>query len=293
VDLHPSLYNKKLIQGDKKLKSIVVYSDENFYYQAINTIESFRRVGENFKFLYFQIGFKKPVYIYGMEVRVVEIGVDLRLPSMALWKPVVLDKALDLVDEFVYIDIDAIVSKNFRWDTFFNKIKKIPYGCRLHETEWQYPIYWEIRDGVKYEYNESTLMKILDVESRSQSWVSTIVLGVNKECEDFIKIWKNICTDDTLIGENSRHYFQLGDETVYNVLLWKGKMSDYYETNLIIEPKEISTIIEIENNQIYKKMLEKENPLSYVHDSSLVHVYHQLKELNFRYTALNNLQNVT
>lgn len=276
-------------------KTIVLYSDEFFYYHSINTIESFRRVDSNFKFIYFQINFERPVYISNMDVEVVSIRKKINLPSMTLWKPTVLKEALHMVEDFIYVDSDIIVSKNFRYETFINPIKEKPYGCRLHQTDWQYPVYWKFVNGIRYEYNEKPLMEILQVPGRTQSWVTTLSLGVNKDCLGFIEKWEEICMNGKYLfpeekERDFRYYFQLGDETVYNVLLWKAGEKGYFEKNLIVEPKEISTIYKIENEEIINEQIEADNSLTYIEDSKKIHIYHQLKNLDFRIKVLEKLK---
>jgi len=275
-------------------KNIVLYSDENFFDLSINTIESFRRVGKDFKFYYFQIGFEKPVFIYDMDVVTINIIEPPKVHSMLLLKPFIIDYAMNLVDEFIYVDVDLIASKHFDYYRLINKITDTPFGCQLHETEWQYPVFWFIKDDIREEYNEKNLMNYLGVKERTQPWVTSLMLAVNQKCKDFVYRWKNLCLDNQIMnstdaGFQYKKFLHMGDETAYNVLLWKDNKVGYYDNHLIVEPKEIQTVFDIENIKIEKTQMEKDNPITYVEDSDNIFVYHQLKDLDFRIKVLKTL----
>lgn len=285
---------------NKSNKTIVVYSDQNYFHHCINAIESFRRCGDKLNFIYFQIGFDRPAYLFDMNIERVPIKNPPQIPSNLPWngliiyKPYIMKLALNMVDDFIYVDSDILASKNFNYDRLVNGITDRPYGCRLHETEWQYPIHWTETDGVRVEYNEKGLMDYLGVNQRTQPWITTCMMAVNKNCKEFIKEFVEISFNPELLYSNKfkdpyRHYFHMGDETIYNVLLWKYNTVDYYDKHLIIEPKEISTIIEIENNHIIDRQVEENNKMTYVYDSNIVAIYHQLKDLDFRTKTLIKL----
>jgi len=284
------------------MKTIVLYSDEIYFHHVVNTIESFRRVNDRFNFIYFQVDFNLPVFLYDMEVKCVSIEKTKDVPHMQLMKPTILRLALDHCDDFVYVDCDGLASKNFNYDFLISKVEKYPYGPLLHETSWQRPVYFWTNGSIRYELDESKMMEHLNVNNRTQVWVTTLLLAINKNCKDFISEWESLCNDSNLWdGSNElekinmgnlppfRLRFHMGDETPFNVLLWKYGAEDYYVKSIILEPKKLLTFLIVENLKIKDTRIEDENPLSDVNDSKKVYFYHQLKDLNFRIEVLNEL----
>lgn len=278
------------------MKNIVLYSDENFFDLSINTIESFRRVGKDFRFYYFQIGFEKPFFIYDMDIVTISIMDIPEVHSMLLIKPFVIEYAMTLVDDFIYVDVDLIASKHFDYYRLVNQITDTPFGCQLHDTEWQHPVFWFVENEIREEYDEKNLMDYLGVQKRTQPWVTTLMLAVNKNCKEFVSKWKKLCLDEYLMnspnsGYRYKKFLHMGDETAYNVLLWKHNKQNYFDKHLIVEPKEIETIYQIENKLIEDFQLESNNPITYVKNSEDVFVFHQLKNLDFRIETLKKLYN--
>lgn len=286
----------------KKMKTIVLYSDKNYYYHTLNAIESFRRAKDRLNFIYFQIGFDRPAYLYDMDIECVsimnppEIPANLPWGGMLVYKPYIMNLALKMVDDFIYVDSDILASKYFDYNRLVDKITDKPYGCRLHETEWQFPIHWTMKDGIRTEYTEKGLMDYLGVSNRTQPWITACMMAVNKSCQNFIQEYENISLNYDLLNSKEhedpyKYYFHMGCETIYNVLLWKYGATDYFEKNLIIEPKKISTILEIENGEVLDRQIEEDNKMTYVYDNKVVAIYHQLKDLDFRTKVLIALKN--
>jgi autotransporter strand-loop-strand O-heptosyltransferase len=281
-------------------KNIVLYCDKGYHELAINTIESFSRVKDNFTFHYFTIDFKPTVNIPNVVVHY--ISSILEVPHVQFMKPFILLEALKYVNEFIYIDCDLIPSKNFNYDDYVNSIKKYPYCPLLHKTEWQYPVYYWQHNGKTHSVNENSMMEFLNVKKRSQPWVTTLMVGVNKSCESFIKQWSDICLNKKLwnpknskydtLPQKYREYFHMPDETPLNVLYWKYKLKDYYKTGAVLEPKKIESFLKLEGSLITNTRIEKDNPITDCLNSEEVYVYHQLKDLNFRKKILNKLSNL-
>jgi len=229
-----------------------------------------------------------------MDVVTINVMDVPKVSSLLLLKPFIMELAIELVEDFIYVDVDLIASKYFNYYRLVNKITDTPFGCQLHDTEWQYPVFWFVENDTRQEYDEKNLMNYLGVENRTQPWVTTLMMAVNKNCRDFISKWKNICLDEYLInssdaGYRHKKFLHMGDETAYNVLLWKDNKINYFDNNLIVEPKEIDTIHKIENQKIQNQQLESNNPITYVKNSNEIFVYHQLKDINQRINILKTL----
>lgn len=303
IDIHEFIDTKlnKLFDNlrtiNKGSKNIVLYCDEGYHELALNTIESFDRVNDTFTFYYYTVDFTPK--ISNPNVKVIPITKPLGLPNIMLMKPLVISKVLDLVDDLVYVDCDLIASKHFNYDDFIGKVTNVPHSPLLHDTEWQYPIYYWYDGDMRHEYNESFLMEFLGVKNRTQKWATACMMGVTKNCKKFIDEWVKICFTKELwypedthesLKQKSRKYFHIGDEGPYNVLLWKNNVKCNYTKGIVLEPKEISTILKIENNKVVNQKLEPNNPMTECIDSDMVYAYHQIKDLSFRQEVLNKLR---
>ena len=135
------------------------------------------------------------------------------------------------------------------------------------------------------------MMEYLNVRHRTQPWVTTLMVGVNSTCTEFIQEWSDVLLTEKLwtppaefntIPRGFKYYFSMVDESVLNVLFWKSRITDYYRTGAVLEPKKLESFVELESNRVINKRIEAENELTDCLDSSKVYVYHQLKDLEFR-----------
>lgn len=286
------------------MKTIVLYSDIKYKEHVLMTVNSFSRVNQKFNFLFFQIDFYEEITIDNVDIQCIHLPKVKGLPHMQLMKPMVLLEALKIVDDFIYVDCDTLVSSNFEYDILMEKVSSYPVGTVLHETFWQYPVFfWHTSNGIRMELNEDAMMKYLSVTDRTQKWVTTLIMAINRSCLDFIEEWNRICLDSKLwddgdylldIGANHlepyRLYFHMGDETPFNVLLWKNKISNYFINNIVIEPRKAETFLQVEYEKLYDVQIESDNQLTYVKDSNKIFLYHQLKDLEFKNLILDKFK---
>ena len=279
-----------------KNKNIVLFCDKGYHKLALNTIESFSRVKDEFTFYYYTVDFTPK--ISNPNVKVIPIDKPQNLPDIMLLKPVVIQKTLDIVQDLVYVDCDLIASKHFNYNEFVNKVTYVPHSPLLHNTEWQFPIYYWYEGKTRHECNELPLMEFLGVKNRTQKWTTACMMAVTKNCKKFIDEYVKVCFTSELwhpkdtpksLKQKSRKYFHIGDEGVYNTLLWKYNIKGNYTKGIVLEPKEISTFLKIENNKIINQKLESSNAMTECVDSTQVYAYHQLKDLKFRKNVLNML----
>ena len=125
---------------------------------------------------------------------------------------------------------------------------------------WQKPIYYWYEEGERKELDETLMLKYLGVKKRThQKWATTLMVGVNQTCKKFIKEWENLClTKDLWVSkevpshlEPFRGYFHIGDETPFNVLLWKKGVTNYLHLGAVLEPKKIESFIAAETQNIH------------------------------------------
>jgi hypothetical protein len=286
------------------MKTIVLYSDEKYKEHVLITIKSFSRVKDTFKFLYFQIDFFEELNIDGVDVECIFLEKVKEIPHMQLMKPIVLLKALDYCNDYIYVDCDTIISKHFNYDLMVGNVTDKPFGPVLHETFWQFPVFfWHDSLGIRKELDEGGMMNLLGVTERTQKWVTTLILAVTSNCFEFLEQWNSLCLNSELwehsdalnnIGANHlepyRFYFHMGDETPFNVLLWKHLTQKYYITDIVLEPRELNTFQHVEYKKVHNTRLEIDNPLTDVLDSERVFLYHQLKDVSFKNMVLDNFK---
>lgn len=279
-----------------KSKNIVLFCDKGYHELALNTIESFSRVKDEFTFYYYTVDFTPKVP--NSNVKVIPIDKPQNLPDIMLLKPVVIQKTLELVQDLVYVDCDLIASKHFNYDKFVSKVTHVPHSPLLHNTEWQFPIYYWYEGKTKHECNELPLMEFLGVKNRTQKWTTACMMAVTKNCKKFIDEYVKVCFTSELwspkdtpksLKQKSRKYFHIGDEGVYNTLLWKYGIKGNYTKGIVLEPKEASTFVTVENTKVLNQRLEPSNAMTECVDSTQVYAYHQLKDLKFRKKVLNML----
>ena len=80
----------------------------------------------------------------------------------------------------------------------------------------------------------------------------------------------------------------IGDENMYNVLLWKYGCTDYYYKNIVLEPKFPETIYELETSELRDIQMEPAAS-TYCEDSNIICAYHQLEDVSLRKEILRIL----
>lgn len=290
-------------------KNIVFYSDQKCLDQTLLAIDSFTRFCVNselntFTFYYFCIGFKPNLN----RKEIVEIQIDPieNIPTFWFYKPVIIKKALEFLDHFVFLDSDIIASHNFNYNKLLSSVHKYPKASIIHN--WNYPYYWWFDDkGEKHTMSYKKLMDYIGVEKETQHFVCTPLMAVNKSCRDFVNEWCDICMNKDLwfldhkepivqIGDfvitKFLELFPAGDETLYNVLLWRDKVTDYFFKGAIINTDLKVTILALENSQsIINENLEPDNDGAFCVDSKLIQIYHRIKDIDLKRQIIYNLIN--
>lgn len=284
------------------MKTIVLFSDYKYKDQVISAIESFIRVPDNFVFYFYQIGFYEEVKIPGLKVECRTIYPSKNFPNFQLLKPVVIKKALEELNHFIYIDADTVGSRHFNYNYFVSRVHKFPLATVLHDTEWQHPHYYWFKDGIRYEVNEAPMMEHLGVKERTQKWVTTTIFAVDSTCKEFVDEWAELCSNeelwnkpktfedpDSIPPETYRYYFHMPDESALNILLWKYNVTDYYLTGAVTEPQLIDSIVKAETTLLTNTLLEESTPTSLILDSKKLFVYHQIKDVDIKRNVVEKL----
>ena len=285
-------------------KNILLFGDERYEELSINLIESFDRLPDTYTFYYYTIGFDSKYK--NKNVKSIKLDKIKDIPHTTFYKPLVFQHALTLIDDFIYYDSDMIVSRHLNYELILSSVNKYPKGP--HVNGWDNPYLWYYTDEGVYEtFNYKNLMDHMNVKNKTQKWVGCCTLAVNKSCKDFIDEWLDICMNKKLwcIGEssiykNSRYsvepwqmYFIVGDETPYNLMLWRDDLTNYYYENVVLEPNTIEAIQKTETTEVIETFLEQDRLNTYCKNSNLLIGYHQLKNLQFRKELLSLLPKVS
>ena len=281
-------------------KNILLYGDKRYEELSINLIESFDRLPDTYTFYYYTIGFDSEY----KNKNVIKIRLDeiKNIPSAQLYKPLTIQHALTLIDDFIYYDSDMIVSRHLNYELVLSSVNKYPKGVIV--GGWDNPYLWYYTDEGVYEtFNYQSLMDNMNVKNKTQKWAATCMVAVNKSCKDFVDGWVDICMnkelwciDEPKIYEGSKlsiyawqKYFIVGDETPYNLMLWRDNITDYYYENIVLELNTIEAIQKAETTEVIETFLEQDRLNAYCKNSNLLIGYHQLKNLQFRKELLSLL----
>ena len=250
-------------------KNILLFGDKKYEELSINLIESFDRLPDTYTFYYYTIGFDSE---YKNEnVKKIRLDEIKNIPHTQLYKPLAFQHALTLINDFIYYDSDMIPSNHFNYELILSSVNKYPKSVYING--WDDPHFWYYTDeGVYKLFNYEHLMDYMNVKSKTQKWASCCIVAINKSCKDFVDEWVDICMnkklwciDEPQIYKGSgfsiqawQKYFIVGEETPYNLMLWRGNVTNYYYENIVLECNTIEAIQKAETTEVIETFLEQD-----------------------------------
>jgi hypothetical protein len=128
------------------------------------------------------------------------------------YKPIVLLKSLvDIESEnFIYLDLDIILTKNFSSSTLFNTINNSNTPLSPNHF-WEYPFF--ITDNKQTKIGDE-ICKLKSIE-RCGNYVQNCLIVYNKNHFEFLIDWVSLVNDDFVIKVS------VDDEELYNITLWR------------------------------------------------------------------------
>lgn len=272
---------------------IVAYANKAYEPYAFTLYESLKLTRPCFleedTFVYYGLGYSPN--LKGKNV----VNLSFPLPEnpdrLEFVKPKIL---LDLLSKFenetfCFIDVDVVVGK--RLD--FNKLlqgKNFTYPLGGHHYCEVPFLYDYFSDGTAIHYVTNALCDYLGVDVKSDVIGDTKIIGnscryiqncfilFNNSHYDFILEWDSIC-DNKFLRSKQKFYFPFPDETVFNVLLWKYKVTEtlgFIHTNChTFEAYKKGE----ENHFIQNELLIDNHPPSLVINSQDLMYYHGNKNL--------------
>jgi len=197
---------------------ILLYSDKNCEHQVASCIRSFEsKITDSLKIAYFTIGFKSDLSfknLYKIEVPHSKVynkfyyyKADLSLAAMRLFPN----------EDYIFTDTDVIFSRRFNPESM---VTSANYAVASYGP-WEYPyIYTQSADGRQTIYDETKLMKYMNVSQRSQKYCWSCFYTFNSSSKDFFEEYASVCNNRYLL-DRQQDYFPFWDETAFNVCLWK------------------------------------------------------------------------
>lgn len=286
--------------------NIVTYANKKYEPYVLTLYESLKLTRPNFlkedTFIYYGVGFHPQL----KEKNVV----NLTFPSpenpnrLEFIKPKILLDVLHKFENetFCFIDADIIVGK--RLD--FNKLlqgKNFIYPLGGHQyCEIPY-LYDQYPNGDITYYTTNALCEYLGVDVKvtiegtptvkgnSCRYIQNCFILFNNSHYDFILEWDSICSNKFLRKNKQQqtYYLPYPDETVFNTLLWKYKVTEtlgFIHTNChTFEAYKKGE----ENNFLQNELLIPNHPPSLVFDAQNLMYYHGYKNTEETHKIINYL----
>jgi hypothetical protein len=141
-------------------------------------------------------------------------------------KPIVLIKSLIDIksDNFIYLDLDTVLTKNFNSTILFDRIKNSNTPLSPQHF-WEYPM--DYRDPNNIKCFGGDLCIELSIERSGKLWSQNCMIVYSKKHLDFLLDWNKMTNDDKLRN------MATGDEEIYNVTLWSYDQNDNLGTTCI------------------------------------------------------------
>jgi hypothetical protein len=203
--------------------------------------------------------------------------------NFQLYKPHIMLQSLEFGVDMLYFDTDILLGKRFDPSTFVNT-NDYPLACI---GPLEYVNYW-IKDdeGNIIWYTERALMDYFSVSERTTFYLWTSMLSYGPACREFLQEWCSIVDNSYFHRDGmTRYYMPFGDETPFNVLIWKRGCTQQLPRHFINTISyEIIVSVETEDDLKFSQEIEygvvTPDPAVYVKcdDSSIVQFYHGLKD---------------
>jgi hypothetical protein len=273
---------------------IFLYTDQNYEYQARNTIESLRgKLTDDIKIVYYTIGFTSDFEFPNLYK--IQYPIKPEYPKMNFYKAELSLATMNIFpnEHYIYTDSDVIFSRRFDADKLRHEL---PYPLASFGPH-EYVFTWTINEsGDVVKYNEAELMKYFNVADRTQRYVFSCFYSFNSMCRDFFEEFMSICSNQYLLKQdNGLKYFPFTDEGAFNICLWKRNATENLGY-LFLNTHLAETIRLVEESYIHEQKLDKAIDTSglgwdYVHDSSKIMFYHGVKDDVEAKQALNYVKN--
>jgi hypothetical protein len=232
---------------------------------------------EDFKLHYFSINYDSKVI--GEKLIYHKINYDKKYNNAFFYKPIVLLKSLMDIDceNFVYLDLDILLTKNFSSDTLFSTVNKSKTPLSPNHY-WEYPFLFKNNEEIKM---GEKVCKLKSIE-RCNQYVQACLIVYNKNHFEFLVDWISLVNDDSVSN------LSVDDEELYNATLWKYNQTKTLGyicvTNGTVNIDNLGCFNSIklahekyELNQFDKSMFTNQNNFYKNFDNKNVMIFHGIK----------------
>lgn len=260
----------------------VLYSNKKYEYMVEAFIASRKYAGtEDVNVVFYTVGYDSDLEYPNLIKKRWDPLIERE--NFQFYKPHIMLQSLEFDSDMIYFDCDILLGKRFVPDTFLN-LGDYPLACA---GPLEFVSYWEkYPDGQIIEYDERMLKEYYSVQERTTYYLWTSMLSYGPACRDFLQEWCSI-VDNSYFHRDGliKYYMPFGDETPFNVLMWKRKCQNYLPRHFV-NTTMVETLkkVELDDNYQYSEEAPygnfNPNPSIYERcdSSSLVQFYHGMKD---------------
>lgn len=262
---------------------LVVYSNQAYEHMVLSFLASRSYAGaEDFQVVFYSVGYDSDIDFNNLIKRRWDPLVTR--DNLQLYKPHIILKSLEeFGTDMIYFDTDVLLGKRFD-PSLLVSTYEYPVACI---GPMEYVNYWE-KDGFGNViwYTEQALMDYYSVAARTCPYLWTSMIGYGPRCRDFIQEWCSM-VDNTYFHRDgmTRYYMPFGDETPFNVLMWRRGCTEYLP-RYFVNTTFFNTIkrVEMEDALVFKDeinpdvLLQTPSVYEKCDDSSIVQFYHGIKD---------------
>lgn len=171
-------------------------------------------------------------------------------------KPKILQNPLNEYDYFLFIDVDGLLTRNS--DSFLLECvqkygnNNIPVSVKYfydysNTHDKSIPIFNNDDSFNEKSLNYYHLNKMFGIEYSNIHYLTTYCMYYTKNCLPFFKEVEDICFNEE-VSKDYKKYLPLGDETAFNFLYSKYKVTDYISNFLCYDISPFKNIEEVKHN---------------------------------------------
>lgn len=261
---------------------LVLYSNQAYEHMVVSFLASRSYAGaDDCTVVYYSVGYDSELEYPNLIKRRWD-PVVVR-DNFQLYKPHIMLQSLEFGVDMIYFDTDILLGRRFDPKTFVRSLGH-PLACA---GPLEFVCYWEAdSEGNRIEYDERRLMEYFKVEGRTTAYLWTSMLAYGPGSRDFLQEWCSM-VDNTYFHRDGllKYYMPFGDETPFNVLMWKRGHTEYLPGHFV-NTASMETIVLTETNENHS-FREEAPPKNYApsasiyetcDDSSIVQFYHGMKD---------------
>lgn len=264
------------------MAKLVIYSNQAYEHMVETFLASRAYAGaDEHTVIFYMVGYDSEIEYPNLVKRRFDPVVERQ--NFQFYKPHVMLQSLEFEGDLIYFDTDIMLGKRFD-PSLLQSVHGHPVACA---GPLNFVYFWEqFPDGTNRQYDESMLKDYFGVQERTTHYLWTSMLGYNSGCRDFLQEWCSMVDNSYFHRDGmSRYYFPFGDETAFNVLMWKRRCETYLP-RFFVNTTVFETLMRVESDNSYNyyqdNTPENHTPVKEIYercdDANIVQFYHGIKE---------------